>query len=158
LESGHTLRTLEGHTGRVRAVAVTPDGRRALSGSSSSDYTLRLWDLESGQTLRTLQGHRSQVEAVAVTPDGRRAMSGSADKTLRLWDLESGEEIAIFTGEGRMLSCALTSDGRTIIVGDESGRVHFLRLVEADKTKPSPGEVKILLLQSKEQAGSVTDS
>ena len=33
---------------RVRAVAVTPDGRRAVSGSD--DRTLRLWDLESGQT------------------------------------------------------------------------------------------------------------
>ena len=35
-----------------------------------------------------------------------------------------------------MSSCAFAPDGRTIVAGDESGRVHFLRLVEADETKP----------------------
>jgi hypothetical protein len=87
LESGHTLRILEGHTNRVYAVAVAPDGRRAVSGSA--DQTLRLWDLESGQTIRTLEGHAGAVTAVAVTPDGRCAVSGSWDETLRLWDLQS---------------------------------------------------------------------
>ena len=35
LESGQTLRTLEGHTTRV--VAVTPDGRRAVTAASRGD-------------------------------------------------------------------------------------------------------------------------
>jgi WD40 repeat protein len=43
------LRTLEGHTNSVTAVAVTPDGRTAVSGSS--DNTLCVWDLESGALL-----------------------------------------------------------------------------------------------------------
>jgi WD40 repeat protein len=33
----------------VSAVAVTPDGRRAVSGSH--DHTLKVWDLETGQAL-----------------------------------------------------------------------------------------------------------
>jgi len=83
--------TLEGHTDAVDAVAVTPDGRRAVS--ASRDHTLRLWDLESGQTLRTLEDHTAYVLAVAVTPDGRRAVSASFDHTLRLWDLSSGQTL-----------------------------------------------------------------
>ena len=78
-------------------MAVTPDGRRAVS--ASGDRTLRLWDLESGQTIRTFEGHTDIVSAVAVTPDGHRAVSASYDRTLRLWDLESGKEIAASTGE-----------------------------------------------------------
>jgi TIR domain/WD domain, G-beta repeat len=144
LESGQTLRTLEGHTHSVSAVAVTPEGRRAVS--ASGDETLRLWDLSSGQTLRTLKGHTDSVSAVAVTLDGRRAVSGSFDRTLRLWDLESGKEIATFTGESYVGSCGVTPDGRTIVAGDHLGRMHFLRLVEADKTKLLPGEIKIPLL------------
>jgi WD40 repeat protein len=53
---GPLIRTLEGHTGGVNAVAMTPDGRRAVS--ASTDRTLRLWDLESGQTIRPLEAAR----------------------------------------------------------------------------------------------------
>ena len=52
---GPLLRTLRGHTGAVHAVAVTPDGQRAVSGSW--DHTLKVWDLERGEELRTLRGH-----------------------------------------------------------------------------------------------------
>ena len=69
------LRTLEGHGNVVESVSVTPDGRRAVSGSY--DETLRVWDLESGACLRTLEGHSGEVQSVSVTPDGRRAVSGS---------------------------------------------------------------------------------
>jgi WD40 repeat protein len=54
LESGQTIRTLEGHTSDVSAVAVTPDGRRAVS--SSYGGKLRLWDLESGENIATFTG------------------------------------------------------------------------------------------------------
>jgi hypothetical protein len=41
-------------------------------------------------------------------------------------------------------NCAFAPDGRTNIVGGESGRVHFLQLVEVDtKTQPSNGNTKI---------------
>ena len=57
-------------------MAVTPDGRRAVS--ASADDTLKVWDLESGRELHTLSGHAHSVFTVAVRPDGRRAVSASA--------------------------------------------------------------------------------
>jgi WD40 repeat protein len=84
------LKTLEGHTAWVYAVAVTPDGRRAVS--ASKDKTLRVWDLETGGS-RVIEG---SVCAVAVTPNGRRAVSGSMDDT-RVWDLETGHSRVLQT-------------------------------------------------------------
>jgi WD40 repeat protein len=84
---------------------------------------------------------------VAVTPDGRRAVSAADDyEKLQLWNLESGKEITSFTGESGIKSCAIAPDGRTINAFEALGRVHFLRLVEADETKPAIGETKIRLL------------
>jgi len=93
---------------------------------------LRSFDyLEKGEELRTLKGHSEIVDAVAVTPDGRKAVSASWDQTLKVWDLERGEVVATFTGEGPIVCCTIGPDGVTIVAGDSSGRVHFLRLENA---------------------------
>jgi WD40 repeat protein len=49
LDSGETLRLLEGHKSMVWAIAVTPDGCRAVS--ASDDRTLRTWDSAPVETL-----------------------------------------------------------------------------------------------------------
>ena len=65
-----------GHEGTVNAVAVTPDGKRIVSGSD--DHTIRVWDLETGAAIgKPIEGHKGPVSAVAVTPDGKRIISGS---------------------------------------------------------------------------------
>jgi len=64
------LRTLTGHSRVVRGVAVSADGRRAVS--ASDDKTLKVWDVESGREIHSLSGHSSVVSGVAVSADGRR--------------------------------------------------------------------------------------
>ncbi len=114
---GTLVRTLSAEFTRVLALAVLPDGRRAVSGSSQS---LKVWDLESGAELATLSGHTGDIHAVAVTPDGLRAVSGSDDKTLRVWNLESGAECATLGGHtSRVTAVAVTRDGRRAVSGSE---------------------------------------
>jgi len=112
----------------VRTVSLTADRKKALSGSR--DETLISWDIESGNEINTLSGHGSVVNAVAVTPDGKRAVSGSSDNTLKVWDIESGHELATFTADGHIYGCAVGPDCVTIVAGDSTGAVHFLRLME----------------------------
>lgn len=88
LKTGEAVRTLTGHSAQVSSVAVTPDGRQAIS--ASHDHTLKVWDLESGREPHTLQGHSNAVLGAAVRADGRRAGSASWDQTLKVWDLETG--------------------------------------------------------------------
>jgi WD40 repeat protein len=113
---GPLIKTLVGHTGSVRSVAVTPDGSWAVSGSR--DRTLKVWDLERGSEIHTLAGHTSSVVSVAVTPDCRRAVSGSGDGDMKVWDLESGSEIHVLNGHtGPIWSVAVISDSHRAISG-----------------------------------------
>ena len=63
-----TVLTLTGHTGLVNAVAMTPDGRCAIS--ASADYTLRVWDIESGISIAAFTGESPMLRC-ALAPDGR---------------------------------------------------------------------------------------
>jgi WD40 repeat protein len=130
LDSGACLRTLKGHTETVTSVALHADGRRAVS--ASRDRTLKVWDLDSGACLRTLEGHTDDVNSIALHADGRRAVSASRDDTLKVWDLETGQELASFAGDAEMRSCALTSDGGTVVAGDSVGHMYFLRLEDGN--------------------------
>jgi WD40 repeat protein len=136
---GPLIRTLQGHTDRVYAVAVTPDGRRAVS--ASGDRTLRLWDLESGQRIRTLEGHTGSVNAVAVTLDGWRAVSASSDRTLRLWDLESGQTLHAVQGHtGQVWAVAVTPDGRRAVSASEDQTLRLWDLESAKEIAAFTGE------------------
>ncbi|OUL32462.1 hypothetical protein BV375_09645 [Nostoc sp. 106C] len=121
--------TLTEHSRAVRAIAVTPNGKQAIS--ASDDKTVKVWNIESGKepfTITTLNGHGDSVKAVAVTPNGKQVVSGSDDNTLKVWDLESGQVIATFTGDSPIHCCAVAPDGVTIVAGEQSGKLHFLRL------------------------------
>ena len=125
-ETGRELKTLTGHSNSVSAVAIARDGKTAIS--ASRDKTLKIWDTETGSQLKTLTGHSSFVNAVAIARDGKTAISASKDNTLKIWDLLTGKEVASFSGDGEFKGCDLAPDGVTVVAGDSSGRVHFLRL------------------------------
>ena len=112
------VRRFTGHTDGVTSVAISPDGRYALSGSR--DKTLRLWEVATGKEIRQFTGHTGGVWSVAFSPDGRYALSGSEDKTLRLWEVATGQEIRQFTGHHvGVNSVAFSPDGRYALSGSE---------------------------------------
>ena len=67
LQQGKELHTLRGHDTSVNTVAVTQDGKIAVSGGR--DRTLRVWDLNRGKSLKTLKGHRGWVTDLAILPN-----------------------------------------------------------------------------------------
>ncbi len=110
VQTGETVRALEGHSDTVNSVAFSPDGLRALSGSK--DNTLRLWNLDYGHPVCVLKGHFAEVYSVAFSPDGRRALSGSKDNTVRLWNLSTGRAVCVLKGHSySVLSVAFSPDG-----------------------------------------------
>lgn len=125
------LCSLSGHTSAVHAVAVSVDGRRAVSGSGSrfafggsSDISVRVWDLDAKQCQHVLQGHSARVTGVAISADGSKVLSGSADTSLMLWDAARGSCVAVLEGHtAAVRSVAMSGRGHLGLSGDADGVV-----------------------------------
>jgi WD40 repeat protein/DNA-binding SARP family transcriptional activator len=111
-----TRRVFEGHEGPIAGLAISDDGRTAIS--ASADATLILWDLDTGEVIRRFTGHEGPVHNVALHPAGDRALSASADGALILWDLDSGQALRRFDGHtGEVRSVAISPDGKRALSG-----------------------------------------
>lgn len=96
------IKSMKGHTGSVESIAITPDGKRAVS--RSLDGFIRLWDVKTGKTLKKIQhgfvtksaGYArpsvSPFSALSlqimptymlISPNGKEVISQFRSKTLR---------------------------------------------------------------------------
>jgi WD40 repeat protein len=124
-----TSRTLAGHRGLVTALAVSADGKEALSGGD--DETVHLWDLAMLESVRTFAGPRGSLTAVAFDPDGKRIASG-AGEGVRIWARATGKLLDAWEPENGMMVQALRfAAGRLFVLA--RGEVQAWRL-----DQPSP--------------------
>lgn len=91
----HCSKILTGHTAAVNGLAISPDGKLVVSGSS--DKTVRLWDLETGQEIRQLL-QDAAVWSVTFNADGTLLAIGCQDKTIPLWEVASLQKRLTLSG------------------------------------------------------------
>ena len=72
---------LRGHGGPVRALAISEDGKTAVSGSF--DTSAIRWSLQRNAAEQVLRFHDGAVNAVAMLPDGR-VVTGGADARIAI--------------------------------------------------------------------------
>lgn len=85
LQTGEEVRRFGPSSGLIWSIALSPDGRRALS--ADSKFIIHLWDVESGKELHSFSGHTGNIGFLAFSPDGRHALSIGQDETARYWQL-----------------------------------------------------------------------
>lgn len=126
--AGDFRRLLTTHIDLINSVAITADGRLAIT--ASDDRTLEVWDLDQSQKLHVLKGHTDWIKHVVVTADGKRAISATGiglfsnipEANLRIWDLTKGVELrSLDGGLNAITSLVVTQDGRRIIFTSDSG-------------------------------------
>jgi cytochrome c len=103
---------LRGHGGPVRALAISADGRSAISGSF--DTSAIRWSLERDAAIAVLRFHDGAVNAVALLPDGRAATSGE-DARIAIWRPGEPAPVMVLEGhQGPVVALAASGDGRTL--------------------------------------------
>ncbi len=128
LEAGEILRTFDGFSKSVYAVATTPDDRLLAAGGT--EKAIRIWTIGTGELIHTFQ-HDKSVYTVAIPPGGRRLASCGDDKTIRMWDLEAGRalwridvgsdvKVVSFSPDGTRLAAGLKD--RLVVLDAANGK------------------------------------
>ncbi len=115
LDSGDT-RLLGYHRHLCNRVVVNPSGTKAAS--SSSDYTVCIWDLQDLKPERLLRGHWDDVEDFTFVND-RLGASVSRDHGIHIWDLNTGAIVRVIEGHEKDVLSVQYHDGRLYTSGDD---------------------------------------
>ncbi|HWB10909.1 MAG TPA: protein kinase [Pirellulales bacterium] len=124
-ETGEKIDTL----GTASAVAVMPDGWRAVVGGV--DGRITLVDLQTKEVLKTISPAGAAPKVLAVSADGLRAVS-AADKTALIWELPPpppAGQLREFDAETPVYTVSFSPDGFHVLSGDD----HYLRVRDVDR-------------------------
>jgi WD40 repeat protein len=116
----------DGYAAVVSDLAVSPDGKRALS---SNGDLIRGWDLG---TDKRLSGEWPKLPsgtfALRLSADGKYAVSYHHDHWGRVWDMANGTALMTFGNPqegGDLRSIAMAADGKLVVTGTVDGRIQW---------------------------------
>lgn len=120
------IMTLYGHNTRVENIAISNDGKIAISADddilSSHGASIRVWDLNSGKCINII---RLDEEKSYIGVDGFSLSYGSSllvsvdYRSIRIFDLSTGEIIETFKQKGQTKCCAITPDGSCAVYSEK---------------------------------------
>jgi WD40 repeat protein/tetratricopeptide (TPR) repeat protein len=137
----HALTQVLSHPERLRAVALSPDGKLVLTGCE--DGRARLWDTATGECTWESDALGGPVFAVAFSPDGQRFAAGACKEvqwgaaTVFLWDRATRRPAGRpIRSPHYVRAIAWSPDGKTLAVGGGAGSDHGVSLWDAASGEP----------------------
>ena len=104
------------HDHLVNRITVNRSG--TIAASSSSDYTVALWDLRERRRVGTLLGHSDDVEDFAFV-DLDTGVSVSRDWRVLVWNLETGAILRVLEGHEKDVLSVVSNNGQIFTSGDD---------------------------------------
>jgi serine/threonine protein kinase len=143
IASGKEVQRFDGHSHVVFALAVSPDGQLALSGSGcyilnkleDVDWSVCLWEIKTGRELRRLSGRGPGITSVAFSSDGRQALFGEFGGTVWLWDVPGWRQIRKFDFKHGLWSVCFSPDGTRALSSGGADNQAVVRLWDLNDGK-----------------------
>src|SRR5262249_39736316 len=122
-DSGKKLHTFQGHTIWGMNVALSGDGKVAVTGDEKPGFLGRsvfsaiLWSTASCEKLHTIRGGAAPMRCAALSDDGKHILTGSDDNTaIHSWEADGLKRLQTFGRHGA--NCvALSGDGKHAVTG-----------------------------------------
>jgi WD40 repeat protein len=131
LATGKELARYTAHQNPVRNVAISPDGKFALSHAVGG--TAALWELTTGKFIRNNTRIGAGTSRMVYAPDGKHFFTTHGDRNARMWNAETLELVREFRGhEAGLLALAVSPDGKRILTGGGSTRLQDGQHVPVD--------------------------
>lgn len=116
---------------RVKALALSPDGRYLAGGSESG--SVYLWDLENDNEEKSLYIKDGEpVHAISFSKDGKIIAIGDQEGDIILWDMVEGKQIRRLTGHSAKITDLEFSNDNTLLAStsfDGTARVWVMDLL-----------------------------
>jgi beta-lactamase regulating signal transducer with metallopeptidase domain len=126
--SGTPVSFLGKHRAEVTSLAVTADGRLAVSGGR--DGHVFVWDLASGGAIKRQWNMHRPVSAVQFSPDGRQVVVSAGDwregaSQVALYDLATGTMRSEWELDAAVGAVRFADEGRMLVTAAWDGEVTF---------------------------------
>ena len=125
-------------SGRIVAVAFSPDGKLLAIGPGGPQFGVSLVDTKTGDIQQTLPGPVAQANCLAWSADGKRLALGSTlDKSVREWDVTKKRFVKAHEIDlAHVLAVGFAKDGTLLAVGSPARERLLLHVVDVATGKP----------------------
>jgi ribosomal RNA-processing protein 9 len=130
-------RELQGHTGNILTLAISPSGKYLATGGE--DKKLIIWDAETLAPMKTFTQHRDAVCGLSFTrhisthSSGEQLFSGSFDRTIKTWSLSAGGHAyveTLFGHQDHVVSVASMMTDQCVSVGARDRTARLWKVID----------------------------
>lgn len=120
LSSGQPVRTFQGHSERLSALALSSDGLYLATADLSG--IIKVWNVQTGNETLVLPKQPHRPASLAFSPDATRLVSTDDTTEAHLWDIRSGKQApSIFSPDASFTRADFFPDGRRLLTATKDG-------------------------------------
>lgn len=125
-ETGKLMITFAAHNQNVTEAVFFSEGKRVVS--AGDDRKLRIWNVADAKQTRDIGGLGSEISGLVFVAEDQ-ILSASSDNKIRIHSAADGKSLKeLATSSDWISSVAITADTKSVLLGDQAGKIHRIDL------------------------------